>query len=188
MPIGIILSAIFVPSCVMLIFSIIQKTRDKTSKTTSDKNFIVMIPRVVLIIGAMCALMSIAVLLCFTFFSAELPHFIFYITFGLFFWLGIYLILKTLTFKVIVRENKITVFSAFKKPYTFTFSEVVSAVRQVKKNQTKSERIVIRTVDSKKLIVESSEISYKRFSKRLQSEVKNEYLVGFNNTGDGSSC
>lgn len=179
MPIGIILSTIFVPACVMLIFSLIQKNGTKKSRTMSDENFTIMIPSIVLVIGAMCALMSTAVLLGFTFFSDEYPHFIFYVTIGLLFWLGMYLFLKTLTFKVIVKGETITVFSAFKKPYTFTFSEIISAVRQVKTNQTKSERIVIRTSDGKKLIVESAEISYKRFSKRIQSEVKSEYLTGF---------
>lgn len=127
----------------------------------------------------MCALMSLTVLLGFTFLSNERPHFIFYVVFGLFLWLGTYLIVKTLNFKVIVKEKKITVFSAFRKPYSFTFGEIVSAVRQTKKNQMKSERIVVKTVSGKRLIVESSEISYKRFAKKVQLEVRREYLVGF---------
>lgn len=163
----------------MLIFSVIQKAGVKESKTMSDENFTIMIPSIVLIIGAMCALMSTVVLLGFTFLSNERPHFIFYVTFGLFFWFGMYLILRTLTFKVMVKGEKITVFSVFKNPYTFTFSEIVSAVRQVKKSQTKSERLVIKTANGKKLIVESIEVSYKRFAKKIQLEVKSEYLVGF---------
>ena len=126
----------------------------------------------------MCALMALTVLLGFTFLSNERPHFIFYVVFGLFLWLGTYLIVKTLNFKVIVKEKKITVFSAFRKPYSFTFGEIVSAVRQIK-NQMKSERIVVKTVSGKRLIVESSEISYKRFAKKVQLEVRREYLVGF---------
>lgn len=177
--IQIILLIIFLPACLALIFSVMQNAAIKTSDTMSDENFTVMIPSIVIIIGAMCALMSLAVLLGFIFLSDERPHFIFYVVFGFFFWLGTYLIIKTLTFKIIVNEGKITVFSAFRKPYSFTFDEVVSAVRQVKKNQMKSERIVIKTVFSKRLIVESSEISYKRFAKKIQLEVKKECLVGF---------
>lgn len=179
MNVGIILSVIFLPAYVAVIFSVIQKSKVKISNTMSDKNFTVMVPSIVLIIGAMCALMSTLVLLGFTFLSDELPHVIFYVVFGLFFWLGMYLIIKTLTFKVIVKGERITVFSAFRKPYSFTFSKIVSAVRQVKKNQTKSERIVIKTTDGKKLIVESAETSYKRFVKKLQLEVSSEYLDGF---------
>lgn len=179
MDLGTILSAIFIPACVMGIFSIIQKTSTKTSKTMSDKHFVVMIPNTVSIIGIMCALMSILVLLGFTIFSNELPHLIFYIVFGIFLCLGMYLVLKTLTFKVVVKDETITVFSAFRKPYTFTFSEINSVVRQVKRNQIKSERMVIKTISGKKLIVESSEISYKRFMKRIKAEVKTENMIGF---------
>ena len=179
MPTGIILSIIFVPACVMMIFSIIRKAETKESKTMSDENFTVTIPSVVLTIGAIVSFTMLAVLLGFTFLSDERPHFIFYVIFGLLFWLGTYLIVKTFTFKVIVKGNRITVSSALKKTYSFTFGEIISVVRQVKKNQIKSERIVIKTETGKRLIVESSEISYKRFVKKVQLEVKNEYLVGF---------
>lgn len=179
MNIGIILTSIFLPSFVSLLFSIIQKTKVKVSSTISDNNFTVYLPNIVLITGAMCVLTSLVVLLCFTFLSNELPHLIFYVVFGLFMWLGMYLIVKTLTFKVIVRGKIITVYSAFRRPYSFAFDEIVSVVRQVKKNQTKSERIVIKTTNGEKLIVENTEVSYKRFEKKIQSEVKGDYLVGF---------
>ncbi len=177
--IGIILLVIFLPACMLVIFSIMQKAGHKSSKTMSEENFSVIIPGIVIAIGTICASVSLAVILGFTFLSDELPHFIFYLIFGCFFWLGTYLILKTLTFKVSVKGKEIIVFSAFKRPYSFTFSEIVSVVRQVKKNQTRSERIVIRTAAGKKLIVESGEISYKRFVKKVRTEVKSEYLVGF---------
>lgn len=145
----------------------------------SDKNFTLSIPNIVLVIGAMCAVMSIVVLLLFTVLSSELPHMIFYMVFGLFFWLGIYLIVKTLSFKIIVKGEKITVFSPFRKAYSFHFSEITSVIRQTKKNKANSERIVIKTTTNKKLIVESTEISYKRFLKKIQIVVKSEYLKGF---------
>lgn len=179
MVVGIILLAIFLPVCIALTFAVIQNAGTKISSTMSAENFTVMIPGIVVIIGAMCILMSVVVLLGFTLLSEERPHFIFYVVFGLFIWLGTYLIVKTLTFRVVVKYKKITVFSAFRKPYSFTFSEIVSAVRQVKKNQIKSERIVIKTVFGRRLIVESSEISYKRFVKKIMLEVRKEQLVGF---------
>lgn len=175
----ILLLIIFLPSFVVFVFSVIQKNRIKVSKKISDKNFTVMIPNLVLIIGAMCALISLAVLLGFTYLPDERPNYIFYLVFGLLFWLGSYLIVKALTFKVMVKGKKIIVFSAFRKPYSFTFSEIISAVRQVKNNRIKSERIVVKTVTGKKLIVESGEISYKMFAEKVQSEVRKECLVGF---------
>ncbi len=179
MNIGGILTAIFVPACSILVLLEIKKTNRKTSKTMSDAHFIITIPKFVLIVGMACAVASIVVLLCFTFFSEEIPHTIFYITFGLFFWLGMYLVLKTLKFKVIVKGKEITVYSIFKKTYVFTFDEIISAVRQVKENQAKSERIVLKTKSGKKLIVENTEISYEKFLQKIKMEVKSEYLFGF---------
>jgi len=179
MNIGIILTAIFAPACVMVILSVVQKSNTTISKTMSDEYFVVLLPKFVLVIGSTCAIMSALVLLGFTIFSEELPHVIFYITFGLGIWLGMYLILKALRFRVIVKREKITVYSICSRPYAFTFNEIISAVRQVKRNQVKSERVVLKTKSGKKLIVESSEISYKRFLKRIKSEVKSEFLFGF---------
>lgn len=179
MDIWMIISVILIPTCVMIILSVIQNWGSKTSEIKSDKHFVIMIPNIVWVIGMVCAIMALLVMLGFTLFSNELPHLIFYLVFGFFFGLGLYLILKTLYFKVIVADEKITVFATFRKPYTFTFSEIISAIRQVKKNQIKSERIVIKTVSGKRVVVESSEISYKRFMQRIKSEVKSEYLFGF---------
>lgn len=177
--IAIILSAIFVPACVLLVFSAIQKTNSGNDKGISNDYFTVMLPKIVLYIGIAADVVFGLVLLLFTFFSEELPHVIFYIVFGLFFWLGMYLILKTIRFRVIVRGEKITVFSILRKPYSFTFDQVVSAVRQVKNNQVNSERIVVKTTAGRKLIVESSEISYERFAKKIRSTVTAERLSGF---------
>ena len=60
-------------------------------------------------IGALDAIACVIVLLAFTFTSEELPHLVFYIVFGLFFWFGIYIVVETLCFKVIVKNKTITV-------------------------------------------------------------------------------
>lgn len=177
--IGIILLAIFLPVCITLVYSVIRRTGSNTSKAMTNEHFTVSIPSIVLIIGIACALMSTLVILGFTFLSAELPHVIFYIAFGLFLWLGVYLFLKTIKFKVIVNEKLITVHSVFSKSFTFEFSEIVSAVRQIKNNQVKSERIVVKTKSGKKFIVESSEVAYKLFLQKIKMEVKSECLSGF---------
>lgn len=179
MNISIILMAIFLPACVMAFLSMIQQSNIKASKTTSDEQFVVMISKIVISIGLVLDFLCVMIVIGFTLFSEKIPHIIFYIIFGLGIWLGTYLALKTLKFKVIVKGEEITVQNIFGKPFTFTFSEIVSAVRQVKKNQVKSERIVVKTTSGKKLIVESSEISYKRFLLRIKSEVKSECLFGF---------
>ena len=74
MDIGIFLSIIFIPPCVISVLSMFRQSSSKASKTMSDKEFIVRIPNVVLVVGMLCALMSMIVLLGFTFFSDKLPH------------------------------------------------------------------------------------------------------------------
>lgn len=176
----IIISALL-PACITFVFTImqIQRAKGDSREKVSDDNFTVMLPSMFMAVGAMGIIAALAVMLGFTFFSDEIPHPVFYVVFGLLLWLGIYLVVKTLTFRVIVKGKEITVFSALRKPYSFTFDDVVSAVRQVKKNRVESERIVIRTVSGRRLIVESAEISYKRFAKRIQLEVDKERLTGF---------
>lgn len=150
MNISIILSAIFVPACVMAIFSAINKSTITINKTVSDEQFVVMISKIVLVIGLVLDLLCVLIVTGFTLFSQTLPHIIFYIVFGLGIWLGTYLAVKTLKFKVIVKGEEITVQNIYGKPFTFTFSEIISVVRQVKNNQVKSERIVVKTASGKK--------------------------------------
>lgn len=176
---GLIILVIFVPAGVLIAFSWLQKSRTKREKKMTNEDFTVMLPEGIIVIGIIGNLFYFLLVLGFTIFSKEIPHLIFYLVFGAGFWVGTYLILKTLKFRVIVKGNEITVHSILGKPYTFSFDEIVSAVRQVKKNQLKSERVVIKTRFSKKLIVESAEISYRRFLQKIKSEVPSEYLVGF---------
>lgn len=177
--IKLILSGIFIPAIFALIFCLIKKSKDKLSKRMTDQNFAVFIPGIVAIIGATLSGMCIIILICFSFFSEETPHIIFYLAFGMFLWLGLYLIIKTLCFRVIVKKQIITVYPLFGKQFTFSFREITSVLRQVKQNQLKSERMVIRIESGKKFIVESSEISYFRFMKRLKAEVPASFLHGF---------
>lgn len=175
----IIISAIFIPACLSLVFSLIQKKSIKINKTMSNENFTVMMPDMFLSLGVITILISFLLMMGFTLFSEELPHYVFYVFTGLFIWVGMYLIVQTLTFRVNVNGEKITVYSFLRKPYSFTFNDIASAVRQVKNNQLNSERIVIKTLSGKRLIVENAEISYKRFRDKIQMKVKSEYLTGF---------
>ena len=162
-----------------LLFSLIQQAKTTTEHRSSDDNFTIKLSPVMFVVGVLGVITATAVMLGFTFLSNEKPHYIFYIVFGSFFLLSAYLAIKTLTFKVVVKGDQITVYSALKKPYTFTFSEIVSAVRHVKPNQIKTESIVIKTANGKKLTVGSVEEEYERFSKRIRAEVSKQYLVGF---------
>lgn len=180
MNLGIVFSAIFVPFSVTLLLSLIKSSQNNISDKVSNEKFTLYVPKIVLGIGICDVLMTIIVELCFTLFSEELPNVIFYIVFDLFMCLGLYLILKTVKWKVKVNNKTITVIPILSKPYSFQYNDIISAKRQTKKNQTNSERIVIKTKQNKKVIVESLEISYQRFLQRLKTEVDPEYLIGFN--------
>lgn len=175
----IVFSCIFIPVFISLILSLVHRPKIKCNKKMTNQSFVVMIDSVVAFIGGFLAVVSVAILFCFTLFSNEPPHIIFYIVFGLFVWLGMYLVFKTLCFRVVVKNETITAVPLFRKPFTFTFDEIISVVRQVKENQVKSERMIIQTKSGKKLIVESVEISYVRFMDRIKSEVNPKCLHGF---------
>ncbi len=176
---GIVFSCIFIPAAVSLAFSMIQKATVKCSKTVTNKSFVVMNSYIMTAIGALDAIACVIVLLAFTFTSEELPHLVFYIVFGLFFWFGIYIVVETLCFKVIVKNKTITVCKKFRKPFTFTFDDIVFAVRKVSRNRYKTEKIEIKTNSGKKVTVENNEISYYRLMNRIKEEVNAKFLHGF---------
>lgn len=168
----------FVPAIPLLLFCFKKNNKYKTDYKMSDENFTVFLPMTVAIIGAMLAITTTTVVICSPLMEGGIPPFGFYIFFGMFFWLGMYLIVKTLAFRVIVCE-KITVISVLKKPYSFSFSDISMAKRQVKNNNVKSERVVIETTTGKRLIVERAEVSYERFKKILQSKLNDDICIGF---------
>ena len=171
-----ILLAVFLPPFIAIIFANFKKTKNNTKQTT--KGIVVCLPKTVSHIGTILILTLTSCILCFTFLSKETPHWIFYLIFGLFIWLETFLIVKTLTFKVVLYKREITVYPILNKPYSFLLDEIVSATRQVKNNRVKSERIVIKT-NSNKLIVENIGISYKRFKQNLESELNDTVKFGF---------
>jgi len=142
-------------------------------------SFVVQYPKFIFYIGVLCNIVFIIVLLGFTLFSKQLPHLIFYIFCAMFLSWGTYLILKGCKFKVIVTGLQIAVFPVFKKSYTFSFIDIVEVRRQVKKNQMKSERIVIKTKFGQKLVLESQAIAYNMFVVELKDKVNHKYLFGF---------
>ena len=92
---------------------------------------------------------------------------------------GVYMLVLTKKWKVIVKNDKIMVYPLIKGEYSFTCDEIVSMQRQVKKNRVKSERIVIKTNSKKKLIVESSHTSYFKFVSYLIDKTESNIRYGF---------
>ena len=177
--ISIVISSILLSATLSFVFATMSKAKDKARKKMTDDKFTVALPKMVATIGAIGDVVFSIVVIGFTFFSKEVPHLIFYLVFGLGIWVGSYLILKTLVFRVIVSGERILVHDILKKPYEFTFSDIVSVRRKVSRNQIKSEKMIVKTNTGKKLVLDSAEESYDRFLNRIKSGVSAEYLKGF---------
>lgn len=105
---------------------------------------------------------------------------IFYVIFGAFFWLGIYLVIKTIRFRIVAEKDQITVYPLFSRAYTFTFEDITSVERQTKNmNRRQAERIVIRTKQGRKVIAEDAFIAYFKFVDKIQAFVDVSKLKGF---------
>lgn len=61
----------------------------------------------------------------------------------------------------------------------FSISDIVSATREVKDNYVASERIVIRTGDHIRLVVERAMYSYDRFSRMILQNVPESRRKGW---------
>jgi hypothetical protein len=184
--IAIIIYAILMPITIRYFFVKARESKAEAGQPMSDEDFIIRLPMNFFAIGVAGTILFGTIMLGFTLFPNEPPDeseltgmILFYIVFGGFLWLCVFLALKTVKFKVVVKGDKITVYSMLIKPYSFMFSEIVSVFREVKYNQLKSERMVIETITGKTLIVESAEISYERFLRRVKSDVRSEFLEGF---------
>ena len=162
-----------------LVFAFIRKSKIKQNKRMTDQNFVVMNSHIVAVIGILVMAISLIIIRYFTFFSGEIPHIIFYIGFGFFFWLGTYLVIETYCFRVIVKKELITVCKKFRRPFTFTFKDISSVERKISQNYFKTEKMKIKTKFGQRFTVENNEISYFRFMKRLKAEVPASFLHGF---------
>lgn len=160
MKIEIVIAAVFVPLIVISVFSLIVRLSGKV-KTDGDKNsLIVKYPKGNIFIGAFADSLFILMGILFTIFSEETPHVFMYIILGFFVWAGFYIIFKTLTFKLIIEDYEITVYSAFRKPYQITYDNISSVKRQVKGNAAGSERMLYQKTDITNLRCVCFYISY----------------------------
>lgn len=182
-----IITAFLVPICVAVFYIFLNMSNSKISEKMSDDRFVVSLPKPIMYLGIILDVVILIPVIGITVTSSETPHIIFYVVMGLFIWLGTFLILKTSRFRVFVSGEDITVYSIFRAPYSFMFKDIVSVKRQVKKNEQKSERITIKTKTGRKLIVETPEISYQRFVRKIELSVDQDLLTGFDQISDNKS-
>ena len=175
----IVLLTMFLPASIAIVLAFKQSKRIRINEPMTQECFTVMFPEVLVTICVFGDIL-IAIIFCgFAVFEPETADWISSIVFGLFFWLGAYLIILCKTFKVVVKNNEITVHKTFRKPYTITFSDITSAVREVSKDRLKTEEIMIKTSTGKRFTIVDLEISFEKFKKKIQEKVNKKYLSGF---------
>ena len=157
----------------------------------SDEHFVVKHSKTLAIVGIVTSIPMAIVLVGVTL-SQQISGMglalVFYGTFGLLIVVGLFLILKSLKCKMVVDSKEIIVFSIFNRPYKFLVGEIVSVVREEKHiHYGKRERILIEYREGRKLIVESSQISYEKLINVIESNVCGERLVGFENRSEDPS-
>lgn len=104
---------------------------------------------------------------------------IFHICFGSFVLFGLYLMIKSLRVRIVVKNEQLTAYPLMSKSYTFTFSDIDTVTRQFKKRyEGYAERIIIRTKRGKKFIVDSSYFSYRRLVKKISECIDESKLIG----------
>ena len=144
-------------------------------------------------IGFIVTVSMAAIIIIFTLsgqLQSMLSKLIFYSVFGAFLWLGLWLILISLKYRVIVAGDEITVIPIIMKPNTFCFRDILSVVRKTNPVATleensrfmENELVIITTIQGKKLKVESesTDIAYTKFIKAIKAKVDREKLRGFN--------
>lgn len=151
-------------------------------KNQKSKNFTVCAPQVAKMVGISGVLVFGLLIALSPFMWPNEPaknRIVFYVIFGLAVVLSAYLIVKTLRFRVVVKNEKITVTPLLSKTYTFTFSDIETVQRQVKNRyKGKAERIIIRTKQGKRIAVDSSYVSYGKLVERVIDSVETSRLPG----------
>ena len=149
------------------------------NKKRNPNKIILNVPEIVRYLGIINSVIFSIFAIVFILTSEEQLHWSFYIFYGAFISVGVFMVVLTKRWKVVVKNDKITVYTLINGQYSFTCDEIVSIQRQTKKNRVKSERIVIKTSGKKKLIVESSHTSYFKFVSYLIDNTEISIRSGF---------
>ena len=146
-----------------------------------NNKIVVTVPEILYTLGLIISIMCSLLMIYFIFAATESLPIGFYIFYGLFISIGIFAAILQKRWKVIVKKDVITIYPFIGSKYSFCHTDIISIIRQVKKNRVKSERIIIKLVNKRKIIVESSHIGYEKLLKYLLSVTTSDIRVGFGN-------
>lgn len=175
---GISFVSTLVPLTLLMVIGVIKKLKTKVKKEMTDDDFVYYIPNFVSLLGFTASLVTLGLVIMFVFSGQEL-HPIFFIFFGGVFFYGLYLVIFALKYKIVIKNNNLTVYSLIFHPYTIKFEDIVSAKRKLDNNKYNTEKTVIKTRNGKRFKIDSTGVSYYRLISRIKNEVNEEYLIGF---------
>ena len=143
------------------------------------KKIVLTVPAIVGQIGIIDLVIFSILAIYFFFTTKGQLHWSFYMFYGVFVSVSLFMIILSKKWKVIVKKDNIMVYPLIGEKYSFSFDEIISIERQVKRNRRKSERVIIKTNTKKRLIVESAHISYFKFILYLLERTESNIRCGF---------
>ena len=173
--------SLYILPVIVLALCLLLKRKTLAKRCRRRKScYVVCIPDFVAVLGTVfaAAVSLLGVYAALTASGAKSEMLIIYLICGGGQWLGIYAAALTIRWRIVVKGNDLTVYPLFSKIYQINLRDVISAKRQVKDNQTRSERIVLRT-SRHRVVIDKSMIAYNLFKAHLESELPQSIREGF---------
>ena len=173
--------ALYIVPVIALALCMLQKRKTLAKRCRRRKSgYVVCIPDFVAVLGtvfaAAASLLGVYAVLTA---SGQLSEMlVIYLICGGGQWLGIYAAALTIRWRIVVKGSELTVYPLFSKIYQINLYDVLSAKCQVKDNQTRSERIVLRTSEHR-IVIDKSMIAYNLFKAHLEREMPKDIREGF---------
>lgn len=173
--------ALYIVPVIALALCVLQKRKTLAKRCRRRKSgYVVCIPDFVAVLGtvfaAAASLLGVYAVLTA---SGQLSEMlVIYLICGGGQWLGIYAAALTIRWRIVVKGSELTVYPLFSKIYQINLYDVLSAKCQVKDNQTRSERIVLRTSEHR-IVIDKSMIAYNLFKAHLERELPKDIREGF---------
>lgn len=173
--------ALYIVPVIALALCMLQKRKTLAKRCRRRKSgYVVCIPDFVAVLGtvfaAAASLLGVYAVLTA---SGQLSEMlVIYLICGGGQWLGIYAAALTIRWRIVVKGSELTVYPLFSKIYQINLCDVLSAKCQVKDNQTRSERIVLRTSE-RRIVIDKSMIAYNLFKAHLERELPKDIREGF---------
>ena len=146
-----IVTAILIPVVVTALLTKLQRDGATKDRKATDTDFTMRLPGMVFWLGFLCTLLGTVFLVLLLLTEDEGGILETILVTCAMICLGAILMLYACMFRIIVKDDCITVRSPFRKPYSFTFREIESVSRKTASREGQVESLTIQTSTGKKL-------------------------------------